>query len=484
MKVTEYVATTKKILVSEFEILYLFDETIGNPVAYKDYLANRLGDHATNEIDLAKVVKFKEEVPHKPESRPSGESERTDYTPTKTEKENKSQNLSTPSKMMDRLRIKEQTQYQMIEDLYPSMEGWTLNCRIAKLNFRDFENRKGGKTQLLEFEMRDTQSWTVKGVVFGAHAVRLSKELVEGEVYTFERGSVKVDTYSTPGSAKCSPYTITFSEYSRINLSSSSEDIKKEGNYKRISDIRDWKVNAEIDVACIVKEVKQEETLVAKNSKDGGQLTKRVFVVCDPLEQTEVEITLWRERIGMVDPSFERKTVGLENFKVTEYNGKLSLSGTIKSRIVPLKNHALNEVNVSAPFKDFASLSYQKGDSDSTKSFSTARQLLEASEGLKEGDKLWSTLRVYVSRIRDSGKKWYCGCPSPSCKKTLEETDTVCHHCSAKVAQPCFRYILGIHLSDVFGTGSLWASAYDDFATRIFSKYSMTQTSPQSRRAS
>jgi hypothetical protein len=44
----------------------------------------------------------------------------------------------------------------------------------------------------------------------------------------------------------------------------------------------------------------------------------------------------------MIDESLLNKTVALESFKVNEYNGKLSLTATNKSKLFELKNHKLN----------------------------------------------------------------------------------------------------------------------------------------------
>lgn len=68
---------------------------------------------------------------------------------------------------------------------------------------------------------------------------------------------VKVDTYKTPAHPKDSEYTINFTEHSKIHLATNDNSIKeKESTYQSISDVKDWKVNGEIDVACIVKEVR------------------------------------------------------------------------------------------------------------------------------------------------------------------------------------------------------------------------------------
>lgn len=82
------------------------------------------------------------------------------------------------------------------------MDNWRLFCRVNKCNFREFSNKKGGTTQLLEFELRDKNDWTIKCTIFGEHAVKMSKIIQEGEVYTFSQGIIKVDTYKTPAHPK------------------------------------------------------------------------------------------------------------------------------------------------------------------------------------------------------------------------------------------------------------------------------------------
>lgn len=117
--------------------------------------------------------------------------------------------------------------YQTIEDLYPTLNGWTLYCRVNKVSYREFDSKKNGKKiQLLEFEMRDRNDWTCKGNIFGEYALKMKDSVNEGEVYTFSRGSIKMDTYKTPAHAKDSPYSITFNEQSSINLTTNDDSIK------------------------------------------------------------------------------------------------------------------------------------------------------------------------------------------------------------------------------------------------------------------
>ena len=55
---TEYIPSTKKVLVSSFEIIYLMEDMIGDPIPYKDYLAGNLNLNSTNVIDQTKVHKY------------------------------------------------------------------------------------------------------------------------------------------------------------------------------------------------------------------------------------------------------------------------------------------------------------------------------------------------------------------------------------------------------------------------------------------
>ena len=52
VELTEYSASSKKVLVHDFKIIYFLDEIIGNPVNYKEFLSNNLGEGANNRINM------------------------------------------------------------------------------------------------------------------------------------------------------------------------------------------------------------------------------------------------------------------------------------------------------------------------------------------------------------------------------------------------------------------------------------------------
>lgn len=66
VRLTDYLASNKKVLVNSFEFIYFLDEVIGNPTSYKDYLANNLNEGANNRIDLEKVVKYQPATQREP----------------------------------------------------------------------------------------------------------------------------------------------------------------------------------------------------------------------------------------------------------------------------------------------------------------------------------------------------------------------------------------------------------------------------------
>ena len=70
-------------------MIYLYDEIIGDPVSYKDYLSNQKSEFATNVIDLTKAIKFTQDMI--PASKPSQKAE-TSLIRMSVEKENNSSN--------------------------------------------------------------------------------------------------------------------------------------------------------------------------------------------------------------------------------------------------------------------------------------------------------------------------------------------------------------------------------------------------------
>jgi hypothetical protein len=80
------------------------------------------------------------------------------------------------------------------------------------------------------------------------------------------------------------------------------------------------------DLVGILTEVGEERNMTDKHGKP---LTKRVIAVSDPENNQTIEVTLWRDI--KLDESLKGKTVLLKNFKISEYNGNITLNSLFKS---------------------------------------------------------------------------------------------------------------------------------------------------------
>lgn len=102
-----------------------------------------------------------------------------------------------------------------------------------------------------------------------------------------------------------------------------------------------------------------------------------------------------------------------------------------------------------------------KEEDNSGNIFKTMKDLSNAIDYMNDGETLRSDLCVFVNRLLL--KKWYYeGCPG--CNKAAEK-GTSCH-CGKYVQQTIPHFIIPVELSDY--TGSLYSSAYDEQAKKIF----------------
>lgn len=278
-----------------------------------------------------------------------------------------------------------------------------------------------------------------------------------GETYFFSKGMVKVDNYKK-GSTSASEYVLSFTENSKIVATTDDNSIKTQGgSITPIAEIKGKEVNSEVDVIGIIKEVRAASEIQSK----GNQKThkKQTIVVCDPVSKMEIDAVMWNLEKD-IERSMENKTVMLSSFKIHEYNGTLSISSSFKSNINPMDDHEFKKYENSLGSISFEAISYRRDESN-FKIIKNVKEVEQAKENLADDGTIWSDLRVYLNRIKDNReKRTYNGCPS--CKKGVQPDDTSCSHCQKSFDKPRARYILPIELSDY--SGSLWATAYDEFA--------------------
>lgn len=69
------------------------------------------------------------------------------------------------------------------------------------------------------------------------------------------------------------------------------------------------------------------------------------------------------------------------------------------------------------------------------------------------------------------GRWCYGACNNPRCKRATDSFNK-CIHCGSYNEQVVKKYSIPIELTDF--TGSLWTTAFDDFATDIFKAYKLS----------
>ena len=74
--------------------------------------------------------------------------------------------------------------------------------------------------------------------------------------------------------------------------------------------------------------------------------------------------------------------------------------------------------------------------------------------------------------VKLQGKWAYGACNNPRCKKAAESFNK-CQHCGSYNELINRKYMLPVELSD--HTGSIWTTAFDDFANMIFQGTTLDQ---------
>lgn len=143
------------------------------------------------------------------------------------------------------------------------------------------------ESSLLAFEIGD-RSGVIECNIFGEAAGKFENILKEDQVYEIANGAVNENSYL--GSHKL-----------KINLMESSKVSIKEDDPKipyledfclTVKKLTELAVGEEARVICLVKDEQEIEAITAK---DGKALRKKMVTLCDPVEQVEVDITVWND---------------------------------------------------------------------------------------------------------------------------------------------------------------------------------------------
>lgn len=196
--------------------------------------------------------------------------------------------------------------------------------------YKEFISKKSNKfTQILTVELMDRTGMKIEGTVFGDYAKELSGKLQLNALYRISKGQIREENYRTNKGPKYSKYNINFTQNSEFKLLHDSSMIPQfdESQYYSVKQVLSEKDSErQYDLVGILTEVGEERNMTDKNGKP---LTKRVIAVSDPENNQTIEVTLWRDI--KLDESLKGKTVLLKNFKISEYNGNITLNSLFKS---------------------------------------------------------------------------------------------------------------------------------------------------------
>ena len=199
-------------------------------------------------------------------------------------------------------------------------------------------------------------------------------------------------------------------------------------------------------------------------TKDGRTLTLENWVIVDPIEQKKVNAVLWNSKIK-ADQSLVGKTLILSRFTLHNYNGCITINSKVRSNIQVADYPAFQRLHDHAMqnHHSYEMLSERKMREEQTEGivYKNLKELNYAMDTLITGETLRTDLDIFVNRLMT--RKWfYEGCPS--CNKAAEKGMSC--HCGKYVEQTVPHFIMGVELSDAFG--SVFSTAYDDQAKKIF----------------
>lgn len=206
-----------------------------------------------------------------------------------------------------------------IANLNPYMTGCTIKGRCTeKGDMRSWENAKG-KGTLFNFTLLD-DSGEIKVTAFKHEAEKWFNVVTEGEVYTLQRGRIKLDSYSKK-------YAITMTRETLLDVAKGERDTftKKQYDFKTFKEINAMEIpesgpKARVDTMCIIKSIGERQEFTARNEKN---YVKR-DVICVDESGIEMSVTMWGSQADEFTP--ETKPAGtvlvLPQASVSSFGGR------------------------------------------------------------------------------------------------------------------------------------------------------------------
>jgi replication factor A1 len=354
--------------------------------------------------------------------------------------------------------------FDKITDLFVDISSWEIVVRVLEKSYREFNNKAGKLTKIFSMQLVDRTGTKIEGVMFGDSAQSYYEMIRANGVYRMSRGQIREEGYNLNRGDKFSKYNIIFTRNSNfvplrdiplipyaVDASLTFPDLLREATLDR-----------QFDIVALLLNIGEERTF----EKDGRSIFKKTLLIGDPLLLRSIEVVIWNKDM-LIRPDWLGRTVQLRNFKLNNYRDTLSLNSLFKSDIQPIKNHRFVAEEGKHSEGDFRSISEGSGPAQAAKEklTKTIKELEQEVGYAGASEVTYSDLEVWLTHASFKGKWHYEACNNPKCKKGTEPF-TVCVSCGTQNGQTNRKFILPIEISDI--TGSLWTTAFDEFAQEIF----------------
>lgn len=343
-----------------------------------------------------------------------------------------------------------------IESLSPFISNWKLLARVTKKSdIREYVSKANNNSGRLFNLILNDETGDISATGFTEAVAKFYDKIVEGQQYYFSNFDVR-DVNQRFNQTSHS-FELNFKNDSNVEPANDVEKQLPSVFFKfvdSIADLKNHKVNTNVDVVAVASSIGDVQTLTSKSSSI--PYTKRDIELIDDSGKT-IKLTLW----GNDAEKFQHPpgtVVGVKGARLSNFNG-LSLSATRSAVIYTdpdeQRAHKLKGWYQATGGTDVKHESVSNDMQDGAGSQGQAAPRITIDQILTDrlGRSEKADFFKVKARISSIGQRTiaYPSCTNNDCKKkVIEESDGQwrCEKCEITIPEPQYRYILNLVLSD------------------------------------
>lgn len=368
----------------------------------------------------------------------------------------KAKSLATSNGHSDQPSKKGSSRLISIESLSPFLPNWRLLARVTKKSdIREYVSKANNNNGRLFNLILNDETGDIAATGFTEAVTNFYDKIVEGQQYYFSNFEVR-DANQRFNQTSHS-FELYFKNDSTVEPATDTEKQLPSVFFnfvESIADLKNHKVNSNVDVVAVASSIGDVQTLTSKSSSI--PYTKRDIELIDDSGKT-IKLTLW----GNDAEKFQHPkgtVVGVKGARLSDFNG-LSLSAT-RAAVVYTdpdepRAHRLKGWYQATGASDVKheSVSNDVQDGGSSQGQSSPRITIEQVLTDRLGRSEKADFFKVKARISSIGQRTiaYPSCTNGDCKKkVIEESDGQwrCEKCEITIPEPQYRFILNLVLSD------------------------------------